>query len=444
MQAEGLHSVFPMSDLTVAGFVEVIPRLPRLAMRLFQTLRAVETNKPSIVVGIDSKGFNLRVLRALACRRASKSSCANPLISNHSEAAPELSGVVHPLPKLVQYVAPSAWAFSDAKRRASSLRGWLDHLLVLLPFEKELFSGVGVPCTFVGHPALESTVLTDFSVQGANTPCTKTLRAMVGESFRKAHGFSPTSQMVCLLPGSRPQEVHTLLPLLLHAAARMESSQEILQQQDCAFSSRGGIEFFILAAPGVRQLVNSIARRVLPEAAHAAALPHVCASGSDQNGASSAVDWLTAGKLRCAIVDAQSREDAFAASTLALAACGTVNIELAAAGVPQVAIYRTSHITSWIIRNWLRPVLRHATLPNILAGRTVIAELLFEQCTPERIAEEAIFILANPSVVASEVEQIRRLVLPKLQPHDSRGNALASSEVAARTLLKYLPKADCR
>ena len=130
MEAEGLRSIFPMADLSVMGFAEVLPALPRLAYRLWQTVRAARELGPRVVVGIDSKGFNLRLLSALARGRQPGHTAGHPA--------------------LVQYVAPSAWAFADAPRRAAALCGRVDHLLALLPFEPPLFEDAGVRCTFVG------------------------------------------------------------------------------------------------------------------------------------------------------------------------------------------------------------------------------------------------------------------------------------------------------
>ena len=71
MAAEGLQSLFPMSELSLMGFAEVVPALPRLAMRMWQTISAARAEAPDVVVGIDSKAFCLRVLRALAADRGS-------------------------------------------------------------------------------------------------------------------------------------------------------------------------------------------------------------------------------------------------------------------------------------------------------------------------------------------------------------------------------------
>mmetsp|Transcript_27837 Transcript_27837/g.88500 ORF Transcript_27837/g.88500 Transcript_27837/m.88500 type:complete len:290 (+) Transcript_27837:24-893(+) len=134
MRAEGLSSLFPMSELSVAGFAEVLPSLPRIAARLVQTQRAVRRAQPHVVVGIDSKGFNLRLLRSLAHRRAAAG-------RNGIPAAPVL----------VQYVGPSAWAFGDADARAARLRGGVDELLVLLPLE-EAAAAVARPAPQPGPP----------------------------------------------------------------------------------------------------------------------------------------------------------------------------------------------------------------------------------------------------------------------------------------------------
>lgn len=125
MQAEGLHSLFPMEELSVMGFAEVLPRLLSLRSRLHQSLAAVRELRPSVVLGIDSKAFCLRLLRALADERREKAR------GSSSAGRGSTRG-----PALIQYVAPSAWAFRDADQRAARLaETGLDELLLLLPFE---------------------------------------------------------------------------------------------------------------------------------------------------------------------------------------------------------------------------------------------------------------------------------------------------------------------
>jgi len=238
MRAEGLSSLFPMSELSVAGFAEVLPSLPRIAARLVQTQRAVRRAQPHVVVGIDSKGFNLRLLRSLAHRRAAAG-------RNGIPAAPVL----------VQYVGPSAWAFGDADARAARLRGGVDELLVLLPLEEALFRRAGVPATFVGHPALDDVAI------GGEPPGTAAERAAEAAAFRREVGLSPCAQVLCLLPGSRAQEVRAMLPLLLRGAARLAERR----RRGEALSSRwaGPIELIVPAAPGMRGEVDRIVLETL-------------------------------------------------------------------------------------------------------------------------------------------------------------------------------------
>lgn len=426
MTSAGLRSLFPMSDLTVMGFAELVPALPRLAMRLLQTVLAVRADTPHMVVGIDSKGFNLRVLRHLSSARRSRTHM------------PSAADDEQPTPILVQYVAPSAWAFADAPQRAARLAETvrLDELLVLLPFEAPLYQSAGIRCTFVGHPALEP------EVEGAQERFTH------GDSSpeRLLHGGSSSddvsstvpplppqaSSALCLLPGSRPHEIEANLPLMLQAAEliavevatrfdRSGSSAELSAQ---VTPSTGIIDHLLLPVPlSLRDAVE----------AHLRARPP--------------------GSLRAQVLHDSERHRAYAHSRLAIACCGTVNVELARARVPQVAVYRSSRLTSWFVRHILRPSTPYATLPNILQGlgqgrvraaegqegvRRRIPELLFEACTAEAIAREVVRLLRDPREAQGQVDAASDAV-GELVTKDEDGRVRSPATVAARALLRHLP-----
>jgi lipid-A-disaccharide synthase len=167
MAAQGLVSLFPMHDLALMGLFEVIPRLRLLKARLRQATADIAARQPAAVVTIDSPGFTLRVLRAIA-----------PL----------------GIPR-AHYVAPQAWAWREGRVR--HFPGLFDQLLCLLPFEPAFFARHNLPGTFVGHPVLES---------GANT----------GDAgrFRARHAIAPDTRIVTVMPGSRRTEVSRLLPVL--------------------------------------------------------------------------------------------------------------------------------------------------------------------------------------------------------------------------------------
>ncbi len=173
MIAEGLDSLFPMSELSVMGLFEVLPRAPRLLRRLRQTAAAVHERRPDVVVTIDSPGFNMRLAR-------------------------RLRGFDRPL---VHYVAPSVWAWRPG--RARTMAGCFDRVLALLPFEPPWFERAGLPCSYVGHPAVERIGPAD------------------GGDFRRRHGIAEDAPLLAILAGSRAGEVGRLLPRYLAAAERL-------------------------------------------------------------------------------------------------------------------------------------------------------------------------------------------------------------------------------
>lgn len=177
MVAAGLRPLFPISDLSVMGVAEVLPRLPRLLRRMGQTARDVASTRPDVLVTIDSPDFTLRVARRV--RRA----------------LPDLP-VVH-------YVAPSVWAWRPG--RARRMAGHVDHVLALLPFEPPLMTEAGMSCDFVGHPA-------------AAQP-RPSVEAVA--NWRAAHGID---RALLLAPGSRPGVVRRMLPVQIETITRLRST----------------------------------------------------------------------------------------------------------------------------------------------------------------------------------------------------------------------------
>jgi lipid-A-disaccharide synthase len=167
MAAEGVASLFPMSDLSLMGLLEVLPKIFLLRARLAQTIADISERRPALVVTIDSPGFTLRVLRG---------------IQNLG------------IPR-AHYVAPQVWAWRES--RVKKFPGLWERLLCLLPFEPEFFARHNLPARFVGHPVLES---------GAD--------AGDAARFRAAHHLAATTKILTIMPGSRRTEIFRLLPIL--------------------------------------------------------------------------------------------------------------------------------------------------------------------------------------------------------------------------------------
>lgn len=175
MAEAGLASLFPMQELALMGLAEILPKVLHLKQRLAQTIEAIRTEKPDILLTIDSPGFCLRVLRAIGS-----------------------SG-----PKRVHYVAPQVWAWRQ--ERVKHFPGLWDRLLCLLPFEPDFFAPHGLNPVFTGHPVLES---------GANK----------GDAarFRATHNLAPNAIPLVLMPGSRVTETKRLLPVFKETLARLQ------------------------------------------------------------------------------------------------------------------------------------------------------------------------------------------------------------------------------
>ena len=230
---------------------------------------------------------------------------------------------------LIHYVAPSVWAWRPG--RARHVAGILDHLLALLPFEPRYFEVHGLPCTHVGHPVLETV--------GAGHD---------GPRFRRDHGLPNDAPVLCVLPGSRRGEVARLAPVFGRA-----------------------VRLLALRYPALRAVVPTV--------------PAV----ADRVDAAAAAWGVPTLVLR----DPERKFDAFAAADAALAASGTVVLELAALGVPMVAAYRANPLTALLLRPLLK--VRYATLVNLLLDRSVVPEYLQGGCTPGRLAAALERLLAD-------------------------------------------------
>ena len=345
MREQGLESLVPLRDLAIIGVAEVLPRAPVILRRVRETVAAIRAQRPDAVVTIDSSGFSWRVAHGLRCR---------------GETLP-----------LIHYVAPMVWAWRAG--RARRMARWYDHLMTLLPFEPPYFERVGLSCSFVGHPVLES---------GAERGD--------GVHFRAAHGLAPDDLLITVLPGSRGGEVRRLLPIFGAALSRL---------QDLAGTFR-------VVVPTVASVAATVA----------------CAVGR----------WP--GK---AIVVEHPREkyDAFAASRAALAASGSVALELALARLPMVVGYRLNPLTEAFLDRVLK--VRQVNLVNLLLGRPLVPELLGPNCTPARLAAALAGLIGDERVRATHRqgydEAVRRLA----------GDGVSPSLRAAEQILELVAARRC-
>jgi lipid-A-disaccharide synthase len=315
MVAEGLERLFPLDELALFGLAELLPKLPRLIRRLNQTVAAICSSRPAAVVTIDSPSFSLRVARRVRRRLGAN------------------SGV-----PLIHFVAPTVWAWRP--ERARQVAGFLDHMLVLFPFEPPYFLKEGLACTYVGHPIVESPA-------GHGD----------GSGFRRRHGIESAARLLVVLPGSRTTEVRKLMGDFGRTVALLA-----LRYPD--------LTVVIPTVPQVAAMVRA-----------------------------GIADWT----VPTVVVEGDAEKyDAFAAAEVALAASGTVALELALARLPAVIAYRLNPLTVALYRRLIK--VKYVNLVNLMLDRPLVPELLQENCTPDRLAAAVVNLLDNPELRREQID----------------------------------------
>lgn len=219
----------------------------------------------------------------------------------------------------VHYVAPQVWAWK--KKRARTMYKYIDHLLTLFPYEPKYFMPYRLETTFVGHPVIESSVVWGKS-----------------EDFRCRYNIEDECRIMAVLPGSRKTEVSRLLPVFLEFV-------RVFKQKHPEFC-------FVI--PTVHTVEDQVRKMV------------------EESG------------LPIIVVNNESdRHDAFVAADLAVAASGTVALELAMVDVPHVITYRVAPLTAWFAKHFLH--IQFVNLSNILLGREIVPELLQNDCNVDKI-----------------------------------------------------------
>jgi lipid-A-disaccharide synthase len=299
LAAAGAELLGDYRRFAVTGLAEAASVLPRSWAMLRRLARAARDRRPDVFVAIDFPDFNFRLLPVM--RRL---------------------GI-----PVVYYVSPQLWAWRPG--RIGAIRRDVTRMLVIFPFEVPIYERAGVPVEFVGHPLVE------------------TIEAGGGPAWLAAHGLDPDRPVLALLPGSRSNEVHRILPALLEAAPLV--AREV-----------PGVQFLLARAP-------SLAPRCLAAIDGRAGQPP--------------------------IVIADSADAVLASASAVITASGTATVQAALHGRPMVIVYRVSPLTYQIVRRAVH--VRTFGMVNLIAGRPVAPELIQGALTPEAVAREAVSLLTD-------------------------------------------------
>lgn len=248
--------------------------------------------------------------------------------------------------RTIHYVAPTVWAWRPG--RAAKMAQVIDHVLALLPFEPPYMEAAGMTCDFVGHPAATEPQATPEETA----------------SLRRELAIAPGQPLLLLLPGSRTGEVRRLAPVFATVARRLRQ-----RHPDLA-----------IVVPAAAPVAGLLADMIPPDEA---GWPHIL----DPRGVPEAA--------------AQARKRAaFATADAALAASGTVSLELAAADTPMVIAYDANPLTVFLLRRMIR--VDTATLVNLVTDTRVVPEYLFDHCTPDEILPAIDRLLHDPDAAGAQ------------------------------------------
>ncbi|TFH73084.1 lipid-A-disaccharide synthase [Gammaproteobacteria bacterium LSUCC0112] len=309
MLACGFETITPMERLSVMGFIEPLGRLPELLRLKRDLIKRFSDEKAAVFIGIDSPGFNLRLAQSL-----------------------------HDLGiKTVHYVSPSVWAWGQ--KRIFKIARAVDLMLTLFPFETAIYQQHGIAVHCVGHPMADR-VDPDEDQYQARQQAQQTLGLNV----------SGAQQVVCLMPGSRHDELARLAPVFLAAALRCLQMRPTLQfVLPCANQTR------------LEQLNGLLADALAQDPANQ--------------------HWRDSFK----VLDGHSYE-AMRAADMVLLASGTATLEAMLLKRPMIVCYKLSAMTWWLASRLVK--VPDIALPNLLAGRRLVPEYLQHAVTEQTLSTE--------------------------------------------------------
>jgi lipid-A-disaccharide synthase len=298
LAAAGASLIGDYQRFSVTGIAEALSVLPQ-SWQMLRTIRAVARGRrPDVFVAIDFPDFNFRLLPPI-----------------HRLGIP-----------IVYYISPQLWAWRPG--RIEQIRRYVSKMLVIFPFEVDVYERAGVPVEFVGHPLVEL----------ASAPHPR-------DQWLRGRQLDPARPVLALLPGSRPNEVSRLLPVFAEALARIEQAVP-------------GVQFIVARAPS------------LPDELFASIAPRASVTLVDRD-----------------------TDAALAAADAVVTASGTATVQTAIHGKPMVIVYRLSGLTYAMGRRVVK--VPHYGMVNLIAGRSIVPELIQHDCTPARVAEEAVSLLTD-------------------------------------------------
>lgn len=315
MQAEGFDSWYPMDWLSVMGFYEVLKSLPKLLKLRKELTGRLLSLKPDVFVGIDAPDFNFTLEKKL-----------------------KKQGIA-----TVHYVGPSVWAWRE--KRLTKIKQSVSGVLVLFPFEPEIYQRYNIPVAYVGHPI------------AANRP-----EKLDQQSIRNQLGLNSNASHTVVLVGSRKSEFEQLAPIYLKVIKKI--------QQD--------YPNMVFLMPVVNQAMKNLLAVLVDQ------LAPECRIHIYLGQASSCME----------------------AADQALVTSGTASLECAIYELPMVIAIRVHPLSFWIMKRLATT--RWVGLPNVLQQQELVKECIQQDANVDNIYQHMLEVIQNQDVRSRQINAFQK------------------------------------
>jgi lipid-A-disaccharide synthase len=300
MKESGVELIHDIEKFSLMGFSEVLKKLNFFRKMMSSVVSCAEQRSPDLAILVDYPGFNLRLAQKLKKRNIST----------------------------LYYISPQIWAWGGA--RLKKIKKLVDKILVFFPFEEKIYKDAGMDVEFIGHPVLELVKPT-----------------LSQDEYKRKMDVGKNEILLGLLPGSRPQEVEKILPIMLQASVLLEKRLKNLKV--------------------VVSLASTVNRDLLEKILN---------------------------EFRLGVrVEKDLTYDLLHWADLLLVTSGTATLESAIAGTPLVILYKTSFLNWFLAKSLVR--IPYIGLVNVVAGKKISPEFIQYQAKPELIAAEVIDIFSD-------------------------------------------------
>ncbi|MBK7888338.1 MAG: lipid-A-disaccharide synthase [Bacteroidetes bacterium] len=330
MEDQGAVIVKHYRDLAFMGFLEVVANLRTILRNLSFCKQDILDWKPDAIILIDYPGFNLR-------------------IAEFGKKA----GI-----KIIYYISPQIWAWKES--RINRIKRDVDKMFVILPFEKEFYHQRGMEVEFVGHPLIDAI---------GN-------RKWAEDDWEKRNNIPEGKKLIALLPGSRKQEIETMLPIMLSATENLDQFHFIL-----AVAPSQPLELY-LEIIGARKDITLIRNQTY------------------------------------AILSK---------SSAALVTSGTATLETALFGVPEVVCYKGNVLSYWIARQLVK--VKYISLVNLVMDQEIVKELIQDELQPKNLQSELMKLFDRES---------RQTMLKSFEALKIKLGGQGASKNTSNLIIKYL------